>query len=54
MSLASIAAIVFVSSDSAFVRSLKIMDVLRENGFANSVENNRKVQELLDNMTKSV
>lgn len=54
MSIASIAAMVFVSSESAFVRSLKIMDVLRENGFANSPENNRKVQELIDNMQRSL
>jgi len=54
MSIASIAALVFVSTESPTIRAFKIMDVLREHGLANSLENNRKVQELIDNMQRSL
>jgi len=51
MSFASIAAIIFISADSPFVRSMMIMDLLRKNNLANSPQNNKSVQQCLDNMS---
>ena len=50
MTISEIATKINSSSSSAFVRSLMIMDELKKNGFANSVENNKIVQSMLDNM----
>ena len=51
MSFAQIAAIIFDKTDSQFVRSMMIMDMLRKNNLENSPQNNKSVQQLLDNMS---